>query len=91
MASHPPSVVVKAEIAAAALHEKEQQIQKLVLDAPSKWKERVYTQAIHYSPGFVRRATARAGEWWRRERIHRVVDISLPNRKMDGLAIDSES
>ncbi|KAI0691477.1 nucleoporin protein Ndc1-Nup [Cytidiella melzeri] len=89
MPSHPPSVVSRAETAVATVQEKEQQIQKYVLDAPGKWKQRVCEQVVRFSPAFVGSALKDAGEWWRAERLHRVVEVSLPNRKMDGLAVDA--
>ncbi|KAI0339225.1 hypothetical protein BDW22DRAFT_1400438 [Trametopsis cervina] len=89
MPAHPPSVIAKAETAVAAIQQGEQQLQTLVATVPSKWKERVQEAAARYTPAVVRAAAADAVEWWRTERIHRVAEVSLPNRKLDGLAVDA--
>ncbi|KAI0083890.1 nucleoporin protein Ndc1-Nup [Irpex rosettiformis] len=88
MSSHPPSVIAKAETAVAAVQAKEKDIQKRVAEAPGKWKAQVSEQLARYFPPFIRSAAKDADEWWRAERLHRVAEVSLPNRKLDGLAID---
>ena len=90
MPSHPPSALAKAESVVAAAQVKEKDIQKLVVEAPRKWKAQVCEQVAHYLPPFVHSAMKDANVWWRAERLHRVAEVSLPNRKLDGLAIDSK-
>lgn len=87
MPSHPPSVIAKAEAAVETAKKSEQEIQKLV-SSPEKLKGNLRVVVLRYIPSFVTKLAARVGKWWHAERIHRVAEASLPNRKMDGLAID---
>lgn len=90
MPSHPPAIVAKAEAVVESAIKKEQELQKYV-PSPEQLKEDLHHAVGRYTPAAATRLTARFGKWWHTERIYRVAEASLPNRKMDGLAIDGAS
>lgn len=56
--------------------------------APSKWKEHVCAAATRRLPAWAFEATTTVQRWWTGERLSKVVQGALPNRKMDRLAIE---
>ncbi|KAH8078741.1 nucleoporin protein Ndc1-Nup [Cristinia sonorae] len=63
--------------------------------APSRWKAQaareVQNVAEKYTPGWLAEVKLQVVDWWTRERLSRVVEGSLPNRKIDALLIESLS
>ncbi|EKM52969.1 uncharacterized protein PHACADRAFT_124416 [Phanerochaete carnosa HHB-10118-sp] len=87
----PSQTKAVAETAGAAVEtvkKGEQEIMQLAA-LPGKWKGRLQQELVAQSPSAVRRAAARLERWWHRERVHKVVEAALPNRKLDGLAADA--
>lgn len=87
MPSQAPSVVAKAEAVIEAAKQSEKEVEKLV-PSPAQLESQLHITLFRYSPAIVKSLTARVSKWWHAERVYRVVEGSLPNRKLDGLAID---
>ena len=51
---------------------------------------RVRKIAEERPPVWVTEACARVNVWWTRDRVNKLVEASLPNRKLVALAIDGE-
>ena len=78
------------ETAAAAVEtvkKGEQEIMNLAA-LPSQWRGRAWEAVYRRAPRFLIVAAGRLKRWWHRERMYKVVEASLPYRKMDGLAAD---
>lgn len=54
----------------------------------NRWVQQMYIEAEKWAPRWACEARMQAQDWWTRERLGRVVEGSLPNRKMDILAIE---
>lgn len=55
------------------------------------WQTTVCKIVRERTPAWATDACARLNVWWTRERVNKLVEASLPNRKLDALAIDGES
>ncbi|GJE99489.1 nucleoporin protein Ndc1-Nup [Phanerochaete sordida] len=87
----PSQTAAVAETAGAAVEtvkKGEQEILQLAA-LPGKWREQLQQELVARAPGVVRGGAAQLAHWWRRERVHKVVEAALPNRKLDGLAADA--
>lgn len=84
------AVAETAEAAVGSVRKGEQEILQLAA-LPGVWRARVLREVARRVPAGVREAGERVSVWWRRERVWRVVEAAVPNRKMDGLAADGAS
>ena len=87
----PSQTAAVAETAGAAVEtvkKGEQGIMQLAT-LPGRWKDRLQQELVARSPQVIHSVAARLQRWWHRERVHKVVEAALPNRKMDGLAVDA--
>ncbi|CAL1710388.1 unnamed protein product [Somion occarium] len=89
----PPSQVVSES---SALKKSEEEMKKMAktLD-PKRWKtmllKALETQVEKVVPKRVVEGKQRLGRWWTRERVNKVVECAVPNRKLDALAIQALS
>lgn len=90
MPSQTAAVKETAEAAVETVKRGEQEIMNLA-SLPSKWRSTVREGVVTKSPKTVLNMAGRFDRWWQRERIYKVVEASLPHRKMDGLAADGQS
>lgn len=63
--------------------------QKATSAPPGAWKAKLREELKTRAPQWVLQIGTRLKSWWTRERIDRAVEASLPNRKLDAIAIDS--
>lgn len=89
MPAHSP-VAAKVETAVETVKKGEEEIKNIVSVRASEWQARLYGELTRYLPHAVVEIGSRVANWWTRERVNKVVEASLPNRKMDALAIDGE-
>lgn len=89
MPSQTAAVKETAEAAVETVKKGEQEIMNLVA-LPNKWKTTVREEFVRKSPKAVLDLAGRLEKWWHKERIYKVVEASLPYRKMDGLAADGK-
>jgi nucleoporin NDC1 len=89
MPSHAAAVTETAEAAVETVKKGEREIKNLAA-LPTKWKAQFYEEVVRRTPKFAQDLLDRFDAWWNRERVYRVVEAVLPNRKMDGLAVDGE-
>ncbi|TCD63234.1 hypothetical protein EIP91_005819 [Steccherinum ochraceum] len=72
---------------------KPKEISRTMAVSPSRLTEktmaRVQSGLNRYAPSWVGEVRERIYGWWTRERLSRVVEGSLPNRKVDALAVES--
>lgn len=88
----PSQTAAVQETAAAAVEtvkRGEQEIMNLAA-LPSRWRTRVWDEILLRAPGFALDAARSLERWWHRERVYKVVEASLPYRKMDGIAADGQ-
>ncbi|KAL6298512.1 nucleoporin protein Ndc1-Nup [Sparassis latifolia] len=52
------------------------------------WKRRLSATLHPTAPQAVVGALVQVGDWWTRERVNRVAEMSLPNRRLDALIVD---
>ncbi|THH32208.1 hypothetical protein EUX98_g1993 [Antrodiella citrinella] len=64
-----------------------------IVPAPSQWSVQACAEAeklwAKWAPQLASEVRIQVHDWWIRERVSRTVDGSLPNRKMDVLAIET--
>lgn len=89
MPSQSAAVAERAGAAVETVKKGEQEIKQLA-SLPGQWTSQFRGEIARRSPAAAGHVVARLQEWWHRERVFRVVEAALPNRKMDGLAVDGE-
>lgn len=90
MPSQSAAVAERAGAAVETVKKGEQEIKQLA-SLPGQWTSQFRGEVVRRSPAAAGHVVAQLQEWWHRERVFRVVEGALPNRKMDGLAVDGES
>ena len=64
---------------------------KKILSLPNqKWGERAGKEIVGRSPQWLVDVGMQVRDWWKKERLSKAVEGSLPNRKLDALAIESK-
>ncbi|KAI0746295.1 nucleoporin protein Ndc1-Nup [Daedaleopsis nitida] len=66
----------------------EESVAAIVSQTKGKWREGAGKALGRYLPRNVLHVVGHARTWWTRERVHRVVETSLPNRHVDALAAE---
>lgn len=79
-----------AQTAVATLRKKEEVVKGLVQRTRTRWRDALAALVEDGLPKGMLEATMEVREWWTRERVHKRVEASLPNRQLDVLVIDGK-
>ncbi|EMD32361.1 hypothetical protein CERSUDRAFT_118729 [Gelatoporia subvermispora B] len=77
-----------AQTAVATLRKKEEDVKGLVQRTHNRWRDALAAFAEDGLPKGVLEAVTEVRGWWSRERVHKRVEASLPNRQLDVLVVD---
>jgi len=80
-----------AEKAVEAAKKGEERVVGLLERTKGKWREGFRTDVQKHLPRPVMQAVSEVVDWWRRERVNKAVEMCLPNRHLDALAVSALS
>ncbi|KAI0946721.1 hypothetical protein AcW1_010106 [Taiwanofungus camphoratus] len=64
----------------------EEKVLGFIQQTGTQWRQRLGAVVCARAPASLLNVVEQVVEWWRRDRLHKAVEVSLPNRHLDALA-----
>lgn len=68
----------------------EEKVLGFIQQTRTQWRQRLGAVVCARAPGSLLNVVEQVVEWWRRDRLHKAVEVSLPNRHLDALAASGQ-